>query len=234
MSREGLLAHTLVSLADSLVADYDVTDLLQTLADRSIALFDAASAGITLGTDPTQLEVAAATDERGRRVQLDEIETGTGPCIDALNQRVVVSASSPAEIRIRWSSVAGGFERAGYKSAHSIPLRLREQTIGTLNLFREGEGELTEADATAAQALAAIATIGILHERIVSDAVLVQEQLRRAFATRVVIEQAKGALGQQRYISTDEAFQLLRQHARATHTKIGDVAQAVVDGTLHL
>ena len=85
-----------------------------------------------------------------------------------------------------------------------------------------------------AQALAAIATIGILHERIVSDAVLVQEQLRRAFATRVVIEQAKGALGQQRYISTDEAFQLLRQHARATHTKIGDVAQAVVDGTLHL
>ncbi|PZF56794.1 transcriptional regulator [Curtobacterium sp. MCSS17_008] len=228
VSRDELLADTLVTLADSLVADLDVADLLQTLADRSVALFDAAAAGIMLRVNSETLQVAASTHERSHQVELDEIRANEGPCVDALRGGQVISASSPAEIRTRWPAVAGSFDKAGYRSTHAIPLRLREHTIGTLNLFRTAEGGLTAADVVAAKALADVATIGILHERIVSDSIAAQEQLQHALTSRVVIEQAKGALSQQRYITMNEAFQLLRQHARATHTKIGDVAQAVV------
>lgn len=229
-----LLASALVTLADSLREDYDTADLLQTLADQSVALVDAAAAGIILRTDPARSEVVASTSVRSLEVERDEIATSQGPCFDALQSGTVVSASSTAEIRERWPAVAGSFERAGYRSAHAIPLRLRDQTIGTLNLFRLVDGQLSSSDVHAAKALAEIATIAILQERKISDGAVVQEQLEHALASRVVIEQAKGVVSRTHGVDVDEAFRLLRTHARATNAKLTEVAAAVVDGSVQV
>ena len=231
-TREALLTRTFVTLADSLVANYDLTDLLQTLVDRSTQLFDAADAGITLGDEPERLSVVASTSDRSRQLELDEIQLSEGPCLDAVRTGRVASAASLAEVRMQWPRFVHAMDRAGYRSAHAIPMRLRNRTVGALNFFRVQEGTLTTEDASAAQALADVATISMLQERLIADRTLVAEQLQRALNSRIAIEQAKGILAQAHGISVDDAFLLLRRHARSTQTRIADTARAVINGSL--
>jgi GAF domain-containing protein len=221
-----------VTLADSLVEDFDIADVLSTLADHSVTLFDASAAGIILGPNADHLDIAISTSEQSRRVDLTEIRNGSGPCLDAVRTGRVITAATGTEIGRRWPMVADAFAEAGYRSTHAIPLRLRGETIGSLNLFRTDEGILSAEDSAAAQALADVATIGILHQRVISDGTIVQEQLQRALDSRVVVEQAKGVLTQQLGIGLDEAFDLLRHHARSTQTNLSAVATGVLDGSV--
>jgi transcriptional regulator with GAF, ATPase, and Fis domain len=231
-SREQLLVKTFVTLADSLVAGYDIIDLLQTLVDRATELFDAAAAGIILGPDAENLEVIVSTSENSRIVGLMQLRVGEGPCIEAVTSGVVVSVENTTEMHERWPAFAANADHSGFVSVHAIPLRLRGQIIGSLNLFREREGALNAADAMAAQALADVATISVLQERTIRDTSIVRDQLQRALDSRVVIEQAKGVISHTHHLDMDAAFRLIRQHGRTTNTPMSELAAGIVNGTV--
>ncbi|MFZ7088448.1 ANTAR domain-containing protein [Curtobacterium sp. RRHDQ10] len=228
-TREHRLVDAFVTLTDTLVADYDVVDLLQSLVDNATGLFDASAAGIMLVNQHQVLEVIVSTSERSNLIGLMQLDAGEGPCVEAFATGATVSVENTTEMHARWPRFAAASALAGYASVHSIPLRLRETTLGSMNLFRETDGTLNEEDARAAQALTDVATISILQQRSVDHATLAQEQLQRALDSRVVIEQAKGFLSQTHDLDMDGAFQLLRQYARSHQLALADVARAVVE-----
>ncbi len=232
--REALLAETFVILADSMVAGYDVVDLLQTLVERCAVLFDAADAGIILANESGDLEVIASTSERSHLIELMQLRADEGPCVEAYATGKVVSVGALADVASRWPAFATRAGELGYASVHSMPLRLRTETIGALNLFRESPGELSPQDAAAAQAMADVATIGILQERAFREADLARSQLRHALESRVVIEQAKGVVAHTGNVDMDEAFRLIRAHARANGELLDSVARAVIERRLQL
>jgi transcriptional regulator with GAF, ATPase, and Fis domain len=233
-TRESLLVHTFVTLADSLVAPYDIIDLLQTLVDRTTELFDASASGIILGPDDQHLEIIVSTSETSRIVGLMQLRAGEGPCVEAVTTGQVVSVANTAEIHDRWPTFAAAAEGSGYLSVHAIPLRLRGETIGSLNLFRDREGALNDSDAVAAQALADVATISVLQERTIRDGTIIREQLQRALDSRVVIEQAKGVIAHTHGLDMDEAYRLIRHHSRSAQTAMSAVAVGIIDGSIQI
>ncbi|WIB77971.1 GAF and ANTAR domain-containing protein [Curtobacterium sp. MCPF17_002] len=228
-SREQQLVETFVTLTDTLVTDYDVVDLLQSLVDNAADLFDASAAGIMLANQQQELEVIASTNERSNFIGLMQLEAGEGPCIEAFTTARAVSVETPAEMRRRWPRFAAASAELGYAAVHSVPLRLRETILGSMNLFRESTGALNAEDAIAARALTDVATISILQQRTTEHADLVRSQLQQALESRVVIEQAKGFLSHTHQVNLDTAFTLLRSHARSHQSRLADTARAVVD-----
>ena len=233
-TREDRLVGTFVTLADSLVADYDIVDLLQTLVEETTELFDAAAAGILLINRAQELEVIVSTNERSEFLGLMQLQAGQGPCVEAVTTGKVVSVDDLEHIEERWPLFAADARKSGYSSIHSIPMRLRDTTIGSLNLFSDRVGHLNDEDAMAAQALADVATIGILQHRIAEEAEIAQAQLQSALDSRVTIEQAKGYLAHTQGIDMDAAFTRIRSHARSTQRRLRDVAAEVITGRLQL
>ena len=120
----------------------------------------------------------------------------------------------------------------GRPSVVAVPLRLRDETIGGLNLFHNGVEPVPQEDQRLAQALADVATIGILQQRSAHRSTMMAEQLQHALNSRVAIEQAKGVLAERNGIGVDSAFDALRRHARNHNLKLTDVALAVVRGEI--
>ena len=230
--RETILAKTFVELADSLVADFDVVDLLTMLADRCVELFDVTEAGIMLVGADGDLRVIASSSNAMRVLELFELQAQEGPCLDCFRTRKPVLNQDLDTIEGRWPKFSVEAIEAGFHSVHALPLRLRDTTIGALNLFRFDRGTMGQPDIDAAQALADAATITILHHRAVIETNIVNDQLQQALNSRVLIEQAKGILGERLGLDMDQAFVSLRAYARAHNQRLADVAAAVIDGTL--
>lgn len=233
-TREDQLLQTVATLADSLVADFDVVDLLQVLVEECASIFDAAAAGILLVSPTGQLEVIASTNERSEFIGLMQLRAGEGPCVEAVATGRVVSVKDLGRVADRWPKFAADARRSGFASVHAIPMRLRDSVIGSLNLFRDRIGELNDPDAAAAKTLADIATISILQQRLVEESLVAQGQLQRALDSRVVIEQAKGYIAQSHGLDMDTAFQRIRAHARSTQTRLSVVASDITTGRLTL
>lgn len=228
-ARERVLAETLVLLADTLVVGYDLVELLHTLVERCADIVGAADAGILLADPDGYLEVVAATSEAARVVELRQIRGVGGPSLEAYASGRVATVADVADVEERWPDVARAARDAGYARIDSVPMRLRAESIGALTLYRATLAPLDAADLTAAQALADVATIGILHERAFREADLTRRQLQRALESRVVIEQAKGIIAQTHDLGVDAAFALLRAHARSAGERLHDVARDVVE-----
>ncbi|CAL4859600.1 GAF and ANTAR domain-containing protein [Microbacterium sp. MM2322] len=226
--REKQLIDTFVEIADTMVGGYDVVDLLYRLVSRCSVIFAAADAGILLRIDGQPLEVVASTTERSQLVSLLQLSADEGPCVDAYRSGEPVTVNDIASIRERWPDFAERAGALGYNWMHAVPLRLRDEVIGSLNLFGDGSESLSAEDARAARGLADIATIGILHEQAFREADLARTQLQQALDSRVVIEQAKGVLAHQHNIDMDEAFQRLRAQARSSQQRLADVARDIV------
>ncbi|HEX3792050.1 MAG TPA: GAF and ANTAR domain-containing protein [Pseudonocardiaceae bacterium] len=229
---EQALAAAFVGLADTLVADYDVIDLLHRLATECVHLLPVDAAGLLLSDQRGSLRVVSSSSEQARLVELFQLEANEGPCLECFRTSQPVAAADGAEIRARWPRFAVRVEREGFRSLHALPLRLRRDTIGALNLFRVEPGRLSADDAQLAQALADVATIGILHERVLRQHEVVVEQLQGALNSRVVIEQAKGVLAERGGLEMGDAFTALRSYARQHNQRLSDVAQNVVEGSL--
>ena len=232
MPAEGLLAQTFLELADTLVADFDIVDFLHTLANRCSELFQPAEAGVMLADQRGGLRVVASSSERAHLLELFELMNEQGPCLDCFRTGTRVLAPDLGDERGRWPLFTGEAVAAGFLSAHSLPLRFRSQVIGALNLFRPQPGLLDDHALAGAQAMADIATISILQERTLREARVLAEQLQRALNSRVVIEQAKGVLAERAKINLDEAFDLLRTHARSHNLRLHDVATAAISSLL--
>ncbi|MFC0680290.1 GAF and ANTAR domain-containing protein [Lysobacter korlensis] len=232
VTREAQLFERLASLADTLVAGYDVVELLQGLVDSCAELLDVSAAGLLLADADGHLELVASTSEENRLVEAMQVAAAAGPCIESFRTGSVVSLPDVRDAPPEWPDFQRACIENGFASVYAIPLRLRDTTIGTLNLFRPAPGPLNDRDAQAAQALADMATIGILHERTWREADTVRAQLQAALTSRIVIEQAKGVLAQTHRIPVDDAFLVLRRYARDHQLPLGEVAQRLVDRTL--
>jgi transcriptional regulator with GAF, ATPase, and Fis domain len=231
VTRERQLVETFVEVADTLVDDFDVIDLLLTLAGRCVRLLDVDAAGIMLIDQRGHLHAAAASTENARLVELFELQSDAGPCVDCCRTGTPVVNADLEANHERWPRFAEAARESGFVAVHALPLRLRQTVIGALNLFSAGSRVLTEDDVRAGQALADVATIGILAQRGLHQAELLAEQLQSALNSRIVIEQAKGVLAERRQISVDEAFRLLREHARSHNLRLSDVAREVAEGS---
>lgn len=233
-SREAVLVDTFAALADSLVAGFDVIELLQTLVETCSRVLDVDEAGILLADEDGDLEVVASTSEASTLVETMQLDARSGPCWTSFTTAAPVSLPDVDVDRERWPEFVEVARQQGFRSAHAVPLRLRGTVIGTLNLLRNSVGELNGRDVRVAQALADVATIGILQERTLRESAVVQQQLQGALDTRVVIEQAKGVVAHVRGVSTDEAFVLIRRHARENRLKLAEVASQLVERRLTL
>lgn len=231
--RETRLLAAFSTLSDTLVADLDVIDLLQTLVDTCDDLFDIAAAGLLLADpDSGDLDLVASTNESSRIVEAIQLSAVAGPCIDAYRQARTVSVPDIAALPDRFAAFRRSALGEGFRSVYAVPMRLRSTTIGTMNLFRADVGELNDADQRAARALTTVATVGILQERSMRASEVVQRQLQHALGSRVVIEQAKGVLAQTHDMTVDAAFDRLRGYARAERRSIVEVARGLVDRSL--
>jgi GAF domain-containing protein len=229
--RDRLLAETFVDVADTLVTDFDVLDYLSLLSGRCVELFDLSEAGIMLADASGTLNVAASSSERMGLLELFELQHQEGPCLECYHSGSQVACGDLPGAVDRWPTFAPEAIDAGFRSVFALPMRLRDETIGSLNLLRHQPDGLASADLLAAQALADVATIGILHHRAAEESRLLTEQLQYALNSRVVIEQAKGVLAQHAGLTMEQAFSTLRSYARNHNLRLVDVAEAVAQRT---
>jgi transcriptional regulator with GAF, ATPase, and Fis domain len=232
MAGEKRLVQVLVELADTLVEEFDVVDFLQTLTERCVELVDTDAAGLMLDDQRGNLQVVASTHESARLLELFELQKDQGPCLECFTTGQIIANIDLEEARSRWPLFTEAAREVGFATSHAVPLRLRQQVIGALNLFTVERKRLSDDQLAIAQGLADIATIGLLHERAIHDQVVLSKQLQTALQSRILIEQAKGVLSARAGTSVADAFRLMRSHARRTGTSLTVVADAVIAGTL--
>ena len=232
MTRESLLVQTLVELADSLVDDFDVIDVLTVLSDRCVEVLDVDSAGVMLAAPGGELQVVASSSDAMRVLELFQLQADEGPCVDCFRDGGAIVNLELSTADGRWPRFTPRALAEGFRSVHSLPMRLRGRTIGALNLFRSTRGALEEADVVVAQGLADVATIAILQHQAAINAQVLNDQLNSALNSRVMIEQAKGRISETAHVDMDVAFRRLRNHARNHNLGLTDLARAVAGGTV--
>jgi GAF domain-containing protein len=232
MPRESLLTQTFVELADTLVADFDVVDLLTRLADRCVEVLDVSAAGIMLAAPDGGLRVIASSSEAMRLLELFEIQAQEGPCLDCYRTGEQVLNQDLAATNGRWPRFAVEAVIGGFRTAHALPMRLRGAIIGALNLFHVEKHDIPHADIDAAQAFADVATIAILQHHAALEAQVLNEQLTHALNSRVVIEQAKGMVAERQGLDMERSFEMLRNHSRNHNLRLAGVASDIIAGRL--
>jgi GAF domain-containing protein len=223
------LTRTFVDLADTLVDEFDIIELLQVLTGRCVELLGVDAAGVMLADGGGKLRLAAASSERARLLELFEIQNDEGPCLDSFRTGRQVSYVDAGAGSAPWPVFAPKAKSEGFLSVHALPMRLRHEIIGALNLFAHDPVQLPAEDIRVAQAFADIATIAILQERLVKEREVLAAQLQTALDSRVVIEQAKGILAERLGFDMDTAFSTLRDAARRANRRLSEVARDIID-----
>jgi GAF domain-containing protein len=224
------LADVFVELADTLVDDFDVIDFLHVLSTRCVTLLGVSAAGLLLTDEQDRLQVLAASSEQTRLLELFQVQTDQGPCLDCFRTGQPVSVTD-LSAGGRWPRFAAAAAEVGFAAVHALPMRLRSEVIGALNLFDDKPTTLDHERRRIAQALADVATIGLLQQRAIRRRDALTEQLQTALNSRVLIEQAKGVLAERLRVDVDEAFTILRAAARRGNRRLSELAQGIVDGT---
>ncbi|MGH8869659.1 MAG: ANTAR domain-containing protein [Actinomycetes bacterium] len=228
------LARAFVELADTLVDDFDTIDFLHKLTLRTVDLLHAEAAGVMVTDKLGHLRMVAASSEQARLLELFELQSDEGPCLDCFRTGVPVQQADLTVDSSRWPRFASVAREAGYHAVSAVPMRLRNEVIGALNLFSANPAPASPFDMRLGQAMADVATIGLLQQRAVDRRELLAEQLQTALYSRVVIEQAKGVLAERSGLGMDEAFTLLRDHARDHRSLLSDLARDVVDRAVQI
>ena len=226
------LGRVFVELADTLVTDFDVVEFMTILAHRVVELLGAREAGVVLADERGLLRSVASSHESAHLLDLFELQNEEGPCLDCYRTGEPILNHSPAPPDNQWPNFAMEARRLGFTTVHALPMRLRGEVIGAVNIFASNPTALTQSEVEVGQALADVATVSLLQERGLREARLLNEQLQGALNSRIAIEQAKGMLAERRGIELDAAFDALRAYARTTNQKLSAVAQALLAGTL--
>ncbi|MDI6104138.1 GAF and ANTAR domain-containing protein [Actinoplanes sp. NEAU-A12] len=223
------LATIFVEIADTLVDEFDMLEYMHMITERVADLTETPAVGMLLAGHRGRLEFVAGSTENVTLVELFVVQNEEGPCLEAFHTGEPVVNVDLGHAAGRWPRFAPLAVEAGFQSVHAFPMRLRREVIGTLNVFGDTPGrDFGGDDVTVMQALADAATIGLLQERAISHGETLTEQLQGALNSRVIIEQAKGAVAQARGISVDEAFTVIRGYARNHNRRLTEVANAVV------
>ena len=232
MSREQRIVETFVELADTMVDELDVIEFLHRLAERCAELLDCAEAGLLLADAAGLLRVMASSSERSEALELLQSQRDEGPCVECFrNGEPVFSENLEADDE-RWPQFAPAAVQRGFRSVQALPMRVRGETIGAMNLFRSEPGRIAEPDLSLGQGMADIAAIALLQERTVRESRGVIAGLQGALNSRVIIEQAKGILAERSQVDVDAAFVRMRAYARDNNRLLADVAADLIDGRL--
>lgn len=228
---ERFLARTFVELADTLVADFDLMDFLRLLTDRCVELLRVNAAGVLLAGPGGELRVMAASDEQVRLLELFQLQNDEGPCLECFHHGVPVTVPDLDSQARRWPRFVAEARRNGFAAVQALPMRLRNEAVGALNLFRVTAGPFDPVGGPIAQALADVATISLLQQRSTLRTGVLNDQLQTALNSRVVIEQAKGKLAERLDTDMEQAFSALRGYAREHNQRLSELARAFVEGT---
>ena len=231
MTRVEHLGEVFVELADTLVKDFDVVEFLNNFMVRSVQLLDVAAAGLLLADQHGSLQIMATYDGRAQTVELFELVHNQGPCLDSYSSGIAIVNIDLTSDQNKWPQFAAAACTAGFRYSHALPLRLRDEVIGALNLLCTAAVPLAPADVALAQALADVATIGLLQQRSIRTKTVLAEQLQGALNSRVLIEQAKGLLAGRAGLDVTEAFNLMRSYARAKGLCLSAVATSIINTT---
>jgi GAF domain-containing protein len=223
------MSDLFVEVADTLVDEFDVIDFLHNLTVHAVAVSGAGAAGLMLTDQTGRLQFMAASSPSGETLELYQLQNSEGPCLDCFTTGEPVINADLLHAAGRWPIFAARAIELGFRSVHAFPMRLRDQTIGALNLFGSEDALFDDTEVRVVQALADVATIALMQERAIRRAEEVTEQLQGALTSRIVIEQAKGAVAAMAGISTDEAFEILRGRARSSRQRLVDVARAALE-----
>lgn len=230
-TRETLLADTFLKLADTLVDDFDVIDVLSTLSSRCVTILGAAATGVLLADPHGVLQVMAASSERTNVLELFQVQNEEGPCLDAFRSGEAVT-NEDLRGESPWPRFAVMAVDSGFLSVHAVPMRVRDSVLGTMNLFMAEPRPLPPDDVVVAQALAHAATLTLLQNQAAANSHRLTTQLQGALNSRITIEQAKGVISELAHVDTDEAFLRLHSFARNHNAKLTDVANRIVGRTL--
>lgn len=224
MARQDLLNSTFMELADTLVRDFDVIDLLTMLSESCVKILDVSAAGVMLGAADGHLRCVASSSDRMRILEIFEEQFEEGPCPDSYRTAQPVINIDLDQVNGRWPHFAPKALVAGFHSVHALPMKVRGQTIGALNLFRSRHGHMGEADVLVAQALADAATLCVVSQRSAFELHTFSHQLQQVLNSRFVIEQSKGRVAESLNIDISEANLRIRTHARNHNLRISDLA----------
>lgn len=233
-SRAERVSAAFVKITETLVADYEVLDLLHTLVEATVELLDASAAGLLLADPHGDLQVVASTSEESQLVEILQLQAGEGPCVECYRTGTPVVVADIASLHAQWPAFQAAALSQGFRSVQAVPMRVHGKTVGAMGMFGKDPGTMTREDSTIGQALADVATVGIMQERIIRESALVNEQLQWALNSRVLIEQAKGVIAYQSRVNMEEAFKRLRDFARANNQSLEETASHVIKRTLRV
>ena len=223
------ISGVFVEVADTLVDDFDIIEFLRRVATHASDIGGGSAVGLMLSDETGRLQFMAASSEDAALLELFQLQTAQGPCMDCHRTGKPVVNSDLATATSGWPLFAPRAMQLGFRAVHAFPMRHRNRVIGAMNLFgREPAPVAAPHTSRVLQALADVATIGIIQERAIAQAETLTEQLQAALSSRVVIEQAKGAVARSFEIGVDEAFERIRAHARRHNLKLTDLARRVV------
>ena len=229
-----VLRRVLSEYADALVnGDHDVGDVLFDLSDQCLAVLDIEGAGVSLADGDGALRFLTATDGRADRVEQAQLAHQDGPCLTAFRTGKLVTVDDLAQDD-RWPEYREVALDVGYHAVIGVPMPVRDDTIGALDLYRGHAGPWPPEVLDVATTLSNLATGYVTMSRVLDDARVLSEQLQHALDARVVIEQAKGVLAGQYDISPSAAYERLRSYTRQHRLRVREVARRIVDGTLVL
>jgi transcriptional regulator with GAF, ATPase, and Fis domain len=232
--REQQLAAAFVEMADTLVDDFDLMDFLHRLTVRCTELLGVAAAGLLLTDQHGALRVVAASTEETRLLELLQLQTDNGPSPDCFRTGRPVAIDDLATAAGRWPRFTSQARQIGFASVHALPMRLRAEVIGALNLFDTRTGPLDHGTVRLGQALGDVATIGLLQARAIRHRETLADQLQNALHSRIIIEQAKGVIAERQRVDMEQAFKLLRASARTGNHSLSELARGIIDGSMAL
>jgi GAF domain-containing protein len=231
-NREIWLAMTMVGLADTGDADFDEAAYSGGLAARLAELLGPAEVGVLIADDGGQLTVVAASSERAGGLASFEARRAEGPCTRCYRTGRPVFNEGLVAAGTQWPRFAAAARRAGFGLVSALPMRRQDETIGAVIVLSADGQRLAAAEGSLAQILAEVAAVGILQQRALRRSVQTSQQLQHALGSRVVIEQAKGAVAARLAITPSGAFELLRGYARQHNRLLAEVAGETIRGEL--
>jgi GAF domain-containing protein len=227
MYSQPLFLQTLSRFAVVLPARYDLEAALSELTESVTAVLGLAGSGVTMAEDGRLRFVTAVSHASGALERVQE-EHQAGPCRDAYETGEVVRVSDVREESARWPAFSATAEHLAVAGVAGIPMRLDDQIIGALNLYSNQPRQWSDGDIAVAGVLADVATSYVVNASKLRQQEQLSEQLQAALESRVVIEQAKGITAHKNAVTIDQAYHLMRRHARNNNASLRVVAEAIV------
>ncbi|MEU6153431.1 GAF and ANTAR domain-containing protein [Actinosynnema sp. NPDC047251] len=221
-----------VGITALLTARHDGLTVLRAVVGACAAVLGADAVGVLVVDPRGGVEVAAASDERARFVELLQAQLREGPCVDSIRDDAVVAVDDFEGVRGRWPEFAEAALREGYRAVYAFPMRLLGRAVGGVNLLYTVPTRLPERVVRRGQGLADLAVLGLSQERGPRRVERLAERTVAALHDRALVSQAVGVLLAVLSGGPEDARAVLERYSVRTGVPVSEVARALTDGSL--